>query len=149
MSAPLEPRIKQALRRKPAERSPELESPVSKIPLPVWFAVLGNWAHHRGVIDELAFRAGSSWRGLWGTESLSVDSKPILWGWADVTVQTRSDVGADVSSPGAPNCESIRKEFGSTIFTTGLKQRLKEAEWIPAFDEATGREAMKTINHAE
>lgn len=44
---------------------------------------------------------------------------------------------------------SIRKEFGSTIFTIGLKQRLKETVWIPAFNEATGREAMKTINCAE
>lgn len=43
----------------------------------------------------------------------------------------------------------IRKEFGSTIFTIGLKQRIKETARIPAFNEVTGREAMKTINHAE
>ena len=43
----------------------------------------------------------------------------------------------------------IRKEFGSTIFTIGLKQRIKEAAQIPAFDEVTGKEAMKTINRAE
>lgn len=44
---------------------------------------------------------------------------------------------------------SIGKEFGSTIFTIGLKQRIKETARIAAFDEVTGREAMKTINCAE
>lgn len=43
----------------------------------------------------------------------------------------------------------IRKEFGRTIFTIGLKQRIKETAQIPAFGEVTGREAMKTINRAE
>lgn len=37
----------------------------------------------------------------------------------------------------------IRKEFGRTIFTIGLQQRIKETARIPAFDEVTGREAMK------
>lgn len=38
---------------------------------------------------------------------------------------------------------------GRTIFTIGLKQRIKETAQIPAFGEVTGREAMKTINRAE
>lgn len=46
-------------------------------------------------------------------------------------------------------CYIIRKEFGSTIFTIGLKQGIKETARVPAFDEVTGREAMKTINCAE
>lgn len=46
-------------------------------------------------------------------------------------------------------CYTIRKEFGRTIFTIGLKQGVKETVRIPAFGEVTGREAMKTINHAE